>query len=54
MSKIQLVSINQRIEQLRSELLKLVSKHGFSHSKVIKCSQELDRFILEVQKDNAV
>jgi hypothetical protein len=52
MSKLALFSINQQIEALRKELLNLVNRHGFAHPEVVKCSQKLDNFISEIQKNN--
>lgn len=52
MSKLALFSINQQIEALRKELLNLVNRHGFAHPEVVKCSQKLDSFISEIQKNN--
>lgn len=52
MSQLALFSINQQIEALRKELLNLVKRHGFGHPDVVKCSQKLDQFISEIQKNN--
>lgn len=50
MSDCNLFSIYQQIEQLRKEMLNLAHRYGLNDPKVIECSQELDKFILLVQK----
>lgn len=49
MSQFALFSINQQIEKLRKEMIKLAGLHGIRDPIVIKCSQDLDELILKVQ-----
>ncbi|MBJ8078454.1 aspartyl-phosphate phosphatase Spo0E family protein [Bacillus cereus group sp. N12] len=37
--------LNNLIENKKLELVELVNKHGFSHTKVIHLSQEIDKLI---------
>lgn len=37
--------LNDLIENKKIELVKLVNKHGLSHTKVLHLSQEIDRLI---------
>nr|WP_239583466.1 aspartyl-phosphate phosphatase Spo0E family protein [Metabacillus iocasae] len=45
--------MSAKIEKKRAQLLQLVSKYGFHHAQVIKCSQELDSLLnlFEKQKE---
>jgi hypothetical protein len=43
------VSMGKQIKRKRNELLLLVEKNGLNDSKVLKCSQELDLLIYQVQ-----
>lgn len=40
----------ERINRLRDELSELVRTHGIQHPKVIRKSQQLDKFILQYMK----
>ncbi|MBM7702877.1 Spo0E family sporulation regulatory protein-aspartic acid phosphatase [Metabacillus iocasae] len=46
-------TLSAKIEKKRAQLLQLVSKYGFHHAQVIKCSQELDSLLnlFEKQKE---
>ncbi len=39
------VKLNDLIENKKLQLVELVNKHGFSHTKVIHLSQEIDKLI---------
>jgi hypothetical protein len=41
-----------RIREKKKELQKLVSLNGFTNSKVLRCSQELDVLIYQMQLGN--
>ncbi|PGC68346.1 aspartyl-phosphate phosphatase Spo0E family protein, partial [Bacillus toyonensis] len=46
--------LNNLIENKKLELVELVNKHGFSHTKVIHLSQEIDKLInkyLNIKKE---
>ncbi|MGY1465296.1 Spo0E family sporulation regulatory protein-aspartic acid phosphatase (plasmid) [Bacillus toyonensis] len=46
--------LNDLIENKKLELVELVNKHGFSHTKVIHLSQEIDKLInkyLNIKKE---
>lgn len=47
-----IANIYQQIERLKKELYILTSKYNLNHHLVVQCSQELDEFILKVQKFN--
>lgn len=39
------VKLNDLIENKKLQLVELVNKHGFSHTKVLHLSQEIDKLI---------
>jgi hypothetical protein len=43
------VSMGKQIKRKRNELLLLVEKNGLNDNKVLKCSEELDLLIYQVQ-----
>ncbi|MGF9906570.1 aspartyl-phosphate phosphatase Spo0E family protein [Brevibacillus porteri] len=41
--------MDNRIEQLRLEMMELAGKYGLSHDKVLAVSQQLDKYIVIAQ-----
>ncbi|MCU5086841.1 aspartyl-phosphate phosphatase Spo0E family protein [Bacillus cereus] len=46
--------LNDTIEKRKEELIQLVIKYGFSHHKIIKVSQELDRLIYQLMRKSKI
>ncbi|MDP4084743.1 MAG: aspartyl-phosphate phosphatase Spo0E family protein [Bacillota bacterium] len=44
--------IEEQMNSLRIQLTLLVNNYGINHSCVIKCSQELDKYIFQIQTFN--
>ncbi|WP_164670240.1 aspartyl-phosphate phosphatase Spo0E family protein [Virgibacillus doumboii] len=44
------VNLTHLIEQKREQMFKTAATHGMNHQLTLKCSQELDKLILEYQK----
>lgn len=43
------LELDNRIEQLRREMMELAGKYGLSHDKVLAVSQQLDKYIVIAQ-----
>lgn len=44
-------TIHQHIEEIRREMMRLAGEHGFSDSRVLRKSQELDRVLNNYQRE---